>query len=42
MRLKRKKCTEELELIRKDRASILVNFVNLVKEHLGSAYKILT
>ena len=38
----RKKCTEELELIKKDRASVLLNFVNLIKEYLGPAYKILT
>jgi structural maintenance of chromosome 1 len=38
----RKKLTEELELFRKDRAEVLVNFVNIVKSYLKSSYEMLT
>lgn len=38
----RKKLTEELENMRKDRASILINFVNRLKQYLNESYSILT
>ncbi len=38
----RKKLTEELENMRKDSASILINFVNRLKQYLNESYSTLT